>query len=147
MRFLTPAGPVWASVDPEGRITAFGFGESARAAGDSPALARQVDEYFRGDRTDFDLPLAPNGTDFQKRVWDELRRIPYGEVISYKELARRVGSPGASRAVGRANATNPVALIIPCHRVIGADGTLTGYAYGVGIKRLLLDHEGARRIR
>ncbi len=85
--------------------------------------------------------MAPAGTEFQKRVWAELTRIPYGETISYAELAKRVGSEGAARAVGRANATNPIAVVVPCHRVIGADGSLTGYAYGVEMKRSLLEFE------
>jgi methylated-DNA-[protein]-cysteine S-methyltransferase len=85
--------------------------------------------------------MSPAGTEFQKRVWAELVRIPYGETVSYAELAKRVGSPGGARAVGRANATNPIAIIVPCHRVIGADGSLTGYAYGEEMKRSLLDLE------
>ena len=91
------------------------------------AAKRQLVEYFDGTRRDFDLPLAPHGTAFQCRVWEELRRISYGETISYGELARRIGKPTASRAVGAANGRNPLAIVVPCHRVIGADGTLTGY--------------------
>lgn len=104
-------------------------------------MVAQLAEYFAGARREFDLPLAPRGTAFQQRVWEELRRIPYGETISYAELARRVGRPGASRAVGRANATNPIAVIVPCHRVIGSDGALTGYAGGEPLKRALLELE------
>ncbi len=89
----------------------------------------------------FDFPLAPKGTDFQKRVWAELLKIPFGETISYGELAKRVGNPNASRAVGRANATNPIALIVPCHRVIGTNGKLTGYAGGIDLKDKLLTWE------
>lgn len=107
------------------------------------AATEQLAEYFAGRRQDFDLPLAPAGTEFQRAVWEELRRIPYGETISYRELAERVGNPRASRAVGRANATNPVAIAIPCHRVIASDGGLTGYAFGVERKRALLDLERA----
>ncbi len=102
------------------------------------AAKRQLAEYFDGTRRDFDLPLAPDGTLFQLRVWDELRRISYGETISYGELARRVGKPTASRAVGAANGRNPLAIVVPCHRVIGADGTLTGYGGGLPVKRALL---------
>jgi len=105
--------------------------------------ARQLEAYFAGTRTDFDLPLAPEGTDFMKSVWKELLRIPFGATISYGELAQRVGDPNASRAVGSANGKNPLPIVIPCHRVIGADGSLTGFAGGVGLKRRLLDHEGA----
>jgi methylated-DNA-[protein]-cysteine S-methyltransferase len=104
----------------------------------------QILAYFNGERRDFDLPLAPDGTAFQRRVWDELRRIAYGETISYGELARRIGKPTASRAVGAANGKNPLAIVVPCHRVIGADGTLTGYGGGLPVKEALLALE--RRI-
>jgi len=108
--------------------------------------ARQaLADYFHGTATDFaTLTLDPRGTPFQLRVWQELRRIPWGQTISYKELARRVGSPKASRAVGQANAVNPLPLIIPCHRVIAADGGLGGYSSGLDRKRWLLRHEGAK---
>ena len=99
---------------------------------------RQLREYFDGFRRDFDLPLATDGTNFQCRVWEELRRIPYGETISYGELARRIGKPTAPRAVGAANGSNPLAIVVPCHRVIGADGTLTGYGGGLPVKEALL---------
>jgi methylated-DNA-[protein]-cysteine S-methyltransferase len=102
---------------------------------------RQLAEYFAGKRASFDLPLAFEGTPFQKRVWSELRRIPYGETISYAELARRVDAPRGARAVGSANARNPISIVVPCHRVIGADGSLTGYAGGEERKRWLLDLE------
>ena len=99
---------------------------------------RQLMEYLNGTRRDFELPLAPDGTAFQRRVWEELRRIPYGETISYGELAHRIGKPTASRAVGAANGRNPLAIVVPCHRVIGADGTLTGYGGGLPTKQALL---------
>ncbi len=102
---------------------------------------RQLLEYFDGTRRGFDLPLAPAGTAFQRRVWDELRRIPYGETISYGELARRIGRPTASRAVGAANGRNPLAIVVPCHRVIGAGGALVGYGGGLPVKETLLAHE------
>lgn len=98
----------------------------------------QLGEYFAGERRRFDLPLAPRGTEFQRRVWRALMEIPYGETISYGELARRIGQPTASRAVGLANGANPLPVIVPCHRVIGADGTLTGFGGGLPIKRKLL---------
>ena len=101
----------------------------------------QLDAYFAGTLLTFDLALAPRGTEFQRRVWDELTNIRYGDTISYLELARRIGRPSAMRAVGAANGANPIALIIPCHRVIGADGTLTGYGGGLPAKRWLLEHE------
>jgi len=106
-------------------------------------VVAQLDAYFAGTLTEFDLPLAMAGTDFQRRVWAALREIPYGETISYGELARRVGSPGAARAVGLANGRNPVGIIVPCHRVIGADGSLTGYGGGLPRKVWLLEHEAA----
>src|SRR5262245_16399927 len=100
------------------------------------ATARaQLTAYFAGERTEFDLPLAPVGTPFQQRVWQELRAVPYAETVSYGELATRLGNFGASRAVGLANGRNPIAIIVPCHRVIGADGTLIGYAGGLERKR------------
>lgn len=101
----------------------------------------QLREYFAGERTEFDLPLAPDGTPFQRRVWEALRTIPYAETISYRQLADRVGNPSASRAVGLANGRNPISLVVPCHRVIGADGSLTGYGGGLDRKRTLLDLE------
>jgi methylated-DNA-[protein]-cysteine S-methyltransferase len=101
----------------------------------------QLDEYFTGARTQFELPLAPDGTPFQLSVWQGLRDIPYAETISYGELARRIGRPGAARAVGLANGRNPIAIVVPCHRVIGADGSLTGYGGGLERKQVLLDLE------
>jgi methylated-DNA-[protein]-cysteine S-methyltransferase len=107
------------------------------------AARRQLGEYFEGRRTAFDLPLAPEGTPFQLEVWHRLAGIPYGQTISYAELARRVGRPAASRAVGAANGRNPLPILLPCHRVIGADGSLTGFGGGLPVKRFLLELEGA----
>jgi len=107
---------------------------------------RQLKEYFAGKRCDFDLPLSMEGTEFRRRVWKELTRIPYGTTISYGELARRVGNDKASRAVGLANGCNPIGIIVPCHRVIGANGTLTGYAGGLERKKILLDLEATNRL-
>lgn len=104
-------------------------------------LREQLAEYFAGQRDDFTLPLAPRGTPFQEKVWRELREIPHGETISYDELARRIGQPTAQRAVARANGMNRICILIPCHRVIGKDGSLTGYGGGLWRKRLLLDLE------
>jgi methylated-DNA-[protein]-cysteine S-methyltransferase len=102
------------------------------------AAARQLAEYFAGERRTFELRLAPAGTDFQRRVWRQLARIPFGATISYGELARRLGNPKATRAVGAANGANPLPIVLPCHRVIGADGGLTGYGGGIERKRRLL---------
>jgi methylated-DNA-[protein]-cysteine S-methyltransferase len=106
------------------------------------AASRQLAEYFAGRRTSFDLPLDITGTPFQLRVWAELQRIPYGETISYSELAKRIGSPKAVRAVGAASGRNPVPIIVPCHRVIASNGGLQGFGGGLEAKRLLLDLEG-----
>jgi len=112
-----------------------------------PVLAeaeRQLAEYFKGERTMFDLPLQFRGTAFQKRVWQQLLRIPYGQTRSYGQLALAMGNGSASRAVGLANSRNPLSIIVPCHRVIGASGKLTGFAGGLETKAKLLDLEGAR---
>jgi methylated-DNA-[protein]-cysteine S-methyltransferase len=106
------------------------------------AAVRQLGEYFGGTRREFDLPLRSQGTAFQTRVWRELVEIPYGQTWSYGELAKRIDNPSASRAVGLANGRNPISIVVPCHRVIGADGSLTGYGGGLERKRWLLAHEG-----
>ena len=103
----------------------------------------QLEEYFAGSRTTFDLPLEPSGTDFQLSVWELLRRIPYGFTTSYGELARALGDQQKSRAVGAANGANPIPIIVPCHRVVGSKGELTGFGGGIERKRWLLEHEGA----
>ena len=108
-----------------------------------PAAVAQLEEYFAGKRRRFDLPLAPRGTEFQRCVWRALMEIPYGRTVSYGELARRIARPSASRAVGLANGANPLPIIVPCHRVIGADGSLTGFGGGLPIKRKLLALEGS----
>ena len=104
---------------------------------------RQLTEYFAGSRTTFDLPLDPSGTAFQHRVWEALRMVPYGTTTIYGELARRLGNVRATRAVGAANGRNPISIVIPCHRVVGAKGDLTGFGGGLDRKRWLLEHEGA----
>jgi methylated-DNA-[protein]-cysteine S-methyltransferase len=116
-----------------------GWTESTRGA--VGHCIRQLREYFGGLRTDFDLPLSPQGTQFQQAVWQALQEIPYGQTISYGELARRIGNHKACRAVGAANGQNRIPIVIPCHRVIGADGTLTGFGGGIPIKQALLDLE------
>jgi methylated-DNA-[protein]-cysteine S-methyltransferase len=107
------------------------------------AAREQLAEYFAGERREFDLPLKPAGTPFQRAVWEALRDIPYGETAGYGELANRLGRPGAARAVGLANGRNPIAIVVPCHRVIGAAGALTGYGGGLERKRYLLELESA----
>lgn len=144
-----PEGPLLIAVDEEGRVVRLHFVDGPLPIGDGwiedqdalKEAARQLDEYFAGDRTEFDLELAPQGTPFQLDVWQQLRRIPYGETISYGDLAKRVDRPGAARAVGAANGQNPIAIIVPCHRVIGADGSLTGFGGGLPWKRWLLNRE------
>lgn len=155
--FPTPCGPFSVAVNDSGAVVATAFGDLAslrsrlkpvyRLASDKPALTlpvkNEVHAYFAGKLRDFTVPLAAEGTEFQHRVWSALVAIPYGETRSYGALAAGLGNPNASRAIGRANATNPVCLLVPCHRVIGADGSLTGFAFGEDIKRQLLAHEGA----
>jgi methylated-DNA-[protein]-cysteine S-methyltransferase len=116
-----------------------------RAEAPFAAARAQLDAYFAGDRIAFDLPLALDGGPFEREVWDALLTIPYGQTRSYGEIAARVGRPGAARAVGAANGRNPVAIVVPCHRVIGADRSLTGYGGGLARKRWLLDHEAGVR--
>jgi methylated-DNA-[protein]-cysteine S-methyltransferase len=122
-----------------------GPGQLGEAAQPGPeplaAAAGQLAGYFAGELTGFDLPLAMDGTGFQRRVWAALQQIPYGETVSYGQLADEIGAPGASRAVGLANGRNPIGIVVPCHRVIGADGSLTGYGGGMDRKRFLLDLE------
>jgi methylated-DNA-[protein]-cysteine S-methyltransferase len=115
--------------------------------GPLPAAARQLKEYFAGTRREFELPLRMDGTEFQERVWRELTKIPFGETRSYGQLAKRLNNPNGSRAVGLANGRNPIAIIVPCHRVIGADGSLTGFGGGIDRKEWLLAHEGQPRNR
>jgi methylated-DNA-[protein]-cysteine S-methyltransferase len=117
------------------------FGERDDDGEPFAAAAGQLGEYFTGDRTAFDIPLTLNGTTFQRRVWAALREIPYGQTLSYGQLADRIGAPAASRAAGLANGRNPVGIIVPCHRVVGSDGSLTGYGGGIDRKRYLLAHE------
>jgi methylated-DNA-[protein]-cysteine S-methyltransferase len=141
----SPIGPLYVEAD-DGAITRlytdghrFHTAAEPDDEGRFAALSAQLEQYFTGERTDFDLPLAPAGTPFEQRVWAALRAIPYGRTRTYGEIARELGS--SARAVGRANGRNPISIIVPCHRVIGADGDLTGYAGGLETKRALLAHE------
>lgn len=153
-RFDTPLGPVVAVAEEGGLVHVdFVGARYERPIGpdwiddpEAPALAacrEQLAEYFAGARTRFELPLAPRGSQFQQRVWREISRVPYGETITYAELARRAGSPGNARAAGAATGRNPLGVVIPCHRIVGSDGSLTGYAGGLERKRELLELEGA----
>jgi len=144
----SPVGPITVQVNDDGAVTSALFGEPELTAEPSPAsdaAAEQFRQYFAGERTTFDLELALVGTPFQQRVWSALREIPFGDTASYGELAARIGQPTASRAVGLANGRNPIAIVVPCHRVIGAAGRLIGYAGGLDRKRWLLDHERAEQ--
>ncbi|HEY9775080.1 MAG TPA: methylated-DNA--[protein]-cysteine S-methyltransferase [Planktothrix sp.] len=122
------------------------IGEENSAVEPFAEARKQLRQFFDGKRTEFDLPLNIVGTDFQKKCWKQLLKIPYGKTISYGELARRVGNEKASRAVGMANNRNPICIIIPCHRVIGADGSLTGYGGGLPNKTALLQLEGSNAL-
>jgi methylated-DNA-[protein]-cysteine S-methyltransferase len=142
----SPIGPLFAEADDHGlaRLYTGGHRFHAEAPPDDGAFAavsEQLDAYFAGELRRFDLPLAARGGEFEQRVWDLLVEIPYGETVSYGELARELGLPHAARAVGRANARNPISIVVPCHRVVGSTGKLTGYAGGLEVKRKLLDHE------
>ncbi len=144
----TPVGELLATADAAGRVTGLHFLDGPHTpppasewVRDERALAplrTQLEEYFAGERRDFELELAPRGTPWQLDVWRALRAIPYGETVSYGEIAAAVGRPGAARAVGGANNRNPIAIVVPCHRVIGAAGTLVGYGGGLNRKQQLL---------
>ncbi len=141
-----------ALAEENGKITHLFFGgdqiPGVMARRETVALkeaARQLSEYLQGERQAFDLPLAPAGTAFQTQVWEALRKIPYGETTSYGKLAAEIGKPGGARAVGMANNRNPIPVFIPCHRVVGADGSLTGYGGGLPIKEKLLALEKSQK--
>jgi len=155
----SPCGPLLCVVDEAGAVVRIEFvkgreaqriTERMRAAGaeiveDASRTAevrRQLAEYFAGERREFDLTLAPEGTPFERSVWTELAKIPFGETRTYGEIARALGRPDAARAVGRANGANPIPIVVPCHRVIGADGSLTGFGGGLDVKARLLELEG-----
>ena len=165
----SPLGPLTLTAE-QGAVVEIDFGTPAGLAGEAVASSagsaaeigprppssaervlddavRQLDAYFAGELREFDLPLRPHGTPFQIAVWSALREVPYGETRSYADIARRIGRPTAVRAVGRANGQNPLAIVVPCHRVIGTDGSLTGYAGGLDMKRALLDLEAGTHTR
>jgi methylated-DNA-[protein]-cysteine S-methyltransferase len=145
----SPIGIVEVRVNDRGAVTAVSFVDDSELVvceigGACAQALRQLEEYFQRERRRFSLELEPEGTDFEHRVWSEVQRIPFGATDSYGEIARRLGEPDAARAVGLANARNPIAIIIPCHRVIGSDGDLTGYAGGLDRKKWLLDMESGQ---
>jgi methylated-DNA-[protein]-cysteine S-methyltransferase len=148
----SPLGELWLTSDGT-RLTRLWLGRSPEPETDGesadaapfPAAREQLRAYFEGRLREFDLPLAPAGTPFQHRVWRALLEIPYGRTVTYGALAARLGQPGASRAVGLANGRNPIAVVIPCHRVVGAGGALTGYGGGIERKRWLLELEAGGR--
>jgi methylated-DNA-[protein]-cysteine S-methyltransferase len=146
----SPIGPLTPIASDDGLRGIRFANDRARPVTDGPAdpdhpvlseAARQLDEYFAGERQQFDLPLEPAGTEFQLAAWQALTRIPYGRTVSYGEQARRLGLAGKARAVGAANGRNPLPIVVPCHRVIGADGSLVGFGGGLEVKAWLLDHE------
>ncbi len=155
--FRTPVGDLYTAVNERGAVVRLLFAKEGRMAALESGLegtivrdaARcrhvvdQIEEYFSGERRAFDLEVDLDGTEFQKSVWKNLLEIPFGQTRSYRQLAERLGKPTATRAVGRANATNPVSIVVPCHRVIGADGSLTGFGGGIDVKRFLLELEGS----
>lgn len=147
--FLSPVGMVKIT-STDGKITTVSFEDEQNSVSPKQhpatvlkAAVNQLQRYFKRHLTTFNLPLALHGTTFQKNVWKTLQEIPYGTTISYMGLAEKLGDPNAVRAVGRANGKNPIPIIIPCHRVIGSDGSLIGYGGGIEHKRRLLQHEGA----
>jgi len=151
IKYVSPIGDILASAQ-DGFITQLYFDggrttpptlQATKAGGENilHTLTQELDAYFAGALQNFTVPLRPEGTAFRKTVWEALQTIPYGETISYKELAHRIGNPAAIRAVGGANHNNPISIIIPCHRVIGANGKLVGYGGGLNVKEFLLEQE------
>jgi methylated-DNA-[protein]-cysteine S-methyltransferase len=152
-KFLTPLGAVLATAE-GGFVTSVNFiaakyapplGKDWEEDPHSSPLkncAEQLADYFAGTRQRFDLPVAPRGTPFQERVWREIGRVPFGQTLTYSELASRAGAPGSARAAGAATGRNPISIVVPCHRIVGTDGSLTGYAGGLERKRKLLEIEG-----
>jgi methylated-DNA-[protein]-cysteine S-methyltransferase len=155
----SPCGPLLLVVDEDGAVVRIEFGNGRESqktvlrmraagidviedAGRTAEVRRQLEQYFAGERQEFALELAPEGTPFELSVWEELKKIPFGETRSYGEVAQAIGRPGSARAVGRANGANPIPIVVPCHRVIGANGSLTGFGGGLPAKERLLALEG-----
>jgi len=149
----TPMGPMWAAFTERGRLRQLAFGglDPRATMPVAPKAQReafkflhlQLDAYFAGTLRTFTVPLDPLGTFFQQRIWEEVIAIPYGQTVTYQDLAQALGNPMGAQAVGAAVGSNPIAVLIPCHRVIGSDGSLKGYAWGLDLKKTLLTHEGA----
>jgi methylated-DNA-[protein]-cysteine S-methyltransferase len=142
--YESPVGPLRLESQDGALVALHLNAKPGRESLEEPVLAEATEQlraYFAGERTTFELPLDMHGNPFERRVWDELKQIPYGETVSYGEIAQRIGAPGAARAVGLANGRNPIAIIVPCHRVIGANGKLVGFGGGLPMKRALLDLE------
>ena len=139
----SPIGPLTLAFDDAGALVSIDFGKKHSGGSDVGADAvNQLEEYFQGRRREFNICLAPHGTPFQLAVWNELLKIPFGQTRSYGDVARALGRPTSTRAVGAANGANPIPIVIPCHRVIGSDGSLIGFGGGLEIKARLLEHEG-----
>ena len=148
-RLESPIGTIEVTVNEGGAVASVAFVDEPMCAAVETGHAcsrmlRQLEEYFQNNRRRFELELEPEGTEFEYRVWRAVQRIPFGSTDTYGEIARRLGKPDAARAVGHANARNPIAIIVPCHRVIGSDGDLTGYAGGLDRKKWLLDMESGQ---
>ena len=146
-KYNSPIGELYITADDEALLSVSFSAETIKNNLQNKIIKdtiKQLDEYFLGRRKNFDLPICPKGSDFQKLVWSELLKIPYGELKTYKDIAISIGNPNASRAVGNANNKNPIAIIIPCHRVIGSNGNLTGYAGGLDKKQKLIKFEKSK---
>lgn len=145
--YKTKAGNIYIAADQLGicglSVVDFGFSEKETTI--IKEAAKQLEEYLDGKRIVFDIPLNPSGTDFQAKVWAELRKVPYGETRTYKDIALAIGNPNASRAVGSANNKNPILIFTPCHRIIGSNGSLTGFAAGINLKQKLINLEQTKR--
>ena len=148
-RLESPVGPLTISVNAQGELIGIDLSGNPGTGQEQPTRCvepvRQLNEYFAGERKRFDLPLAMTGSTFQRLVWSALVDIPFGESLSYGELARRLGRPKAARAVGQANGANPIPIVVPCHRVIAGDGGMGGFSGGLATKRWLLRHEDGQR--
>lgn len=143
--YESPVGWLNYVLDTDGALLELLFSDEPAGGLEATNVAKALDRYFAGDSAAFDLPVRPKGTEFQRQVWAQLQRIPFAETRSYGQIAEALGNPGSVRAVGAANGANPIAIVIPCHRVIGANGSLTGFGGGLERKAWLLEHESKQR--